>query len=150
LIRQGVEDAQSIRTERQAEAGGTAAQASSFQTILAGQTIVIRKNSTGVEIVQPRINLIEGANITITIADDSVNSEADVTFALSSSPDVATSYKVAGNKVLGARGAAVADVTSPDATDLASAITLANELKARLNTFISRFRVTGGHGSIDD
>lgn len=64
--------------------------------------------------------------------------------------NVVTEYKVGGNKVLGARGAAVAAVASPDATDLATAQTLVNEIKAQLNTFISRFRVTGGHGSIAD
>jgi hypothetical protein len=34
-------------------------------------------------------------------------------------------------------GAAVAQVTSPDATDLATAITLANETKAKLNALLT-------------
>jgi hypothetical protein len=65
---------------------------------------------------------------------------------LPASPDAATSYRVGGNDVVKARGAAVADVTSADATDLPSAITLANETKAQLNTLLARLRSTTGHG----
>jgi hypothetical protein len=57
-----------------------------------------------------------------------------------------TQFKVGANKVVGARGAAVADVASPNATDLASVITLANEIKAQLNTAFARLRSTTGHG----
>lgn len=60
--------------------------------------------------------------------------------------DAATSYEVGGTKVVGARGAAVADVASADATDLATAITLVNELKAQVNTGFARLRSTTGHG----
>lgn len=59
-----------------------------------------------------------------------------------------TEFKVGVNKVVGARGAAVADVASADATDLASAITLANETKAQLNTLLARVRAATGHGLI--
>lgn len=99
---QGVDEAQDIRTERQAEEGGTAAQQSAFGTILEGQSLVTRKNSSGAEVVQPRMNLIEGPNITITLADDPVNSEADITLGVVASPSV-TSVLVAGTKVVGAR-----------------------------------------------
>jgi hypothetical protein len=57
--------------------------------------------------------------------------------------DVTTSYEVAGVKVVGARGAAVADVASADATDLATALTLANETKAQLNALLARVRTHG-------
>jgi hypothetical protein len=57
--------------------------------------------------------------------------------------DVTTSYKVAGTKVLGAQGAAVADVASADATDLATALTLVNELKTQVNTLLARQRAHG-------
>lgn len=70
----------------------------------------------------------------------------NVTFG--SSINVATSFKVATVKVVGAQGAAVADVASPDAVDLASAITLANETKAQLNAWLSRARAATGHGLI--
>lgn len=60
--------------------------------------------------------------------------------------EVTTDLKVNGNKVIGARGSAVADVASPDATDLATAITLVNEIKAQLNTAFARLRSTTGHG----
>lgn len=62
--------------------------------------------------------------------------------------DVTTSYEVAGVKVVGARGAAVADVASADATDLATVLTLANETKAQLNTLLARVRAATGHGLI--
>lgn len=63
-----------------------------------------------------------------------------------------TSFNVGANKVVGARGAAVAAVATADAGVAydATAQTLLNEVKAQLNTFMSRFRVTGGHGSIAD
>lgn len=62
--------------------------------------------------------------------------------------DVTTSYEVGGVKVVGARGAAVADVASADATDLATVIALANETKAQLNTLLARVRAATGHGLI--
>lgn len=62
--------------------------------------------------------------------------------------DATTSYEVAGVKVVGARGAAVADVASADATDLATAITLVNETKAQLNLLLARVRAATGHGLI--
>lgn len=43
----------------------------------------IRKNSTGSDFRRGRINLIEGTNITLTVADDPTNNEVDVTIASS-------------------------------------------------------------------
>ena len=40
---------------------------------------IIRKNSAGSDFMRRRINLIEGANITLTVADDPTNNEVDVT-----------------------------------------------------------------------
>jgi hypothetical protein len=57
-----------------------------------------------------------------------------------------TAVKIATNQIIGARGAAVADVASANATDLATAITLVNELKAQVNTLLARLRSTTGHG----
>lgn len=48
-----------------------------------------------------------------------------------------------GDQVVGTQGAAVADAASADATDLASAITLVNELKAQLNEALARLRDHG-------
>jgi hypothetical protein len=62
--------------------------------------------------------------------------------------DLTTSLKIAGTKVVGARGTAVADVASADATDLATVITLANETKAQLNALLNRVRTATGHGLI--
>ena len=42
-----------------------------------------RKNSAGSIFRRSRVNLIEGANVTITMADDSANDEIDVTIAAS-------------------------------------------------------------------
>lgn len=57
--------------------------------------------------------------------------------------DLTTSLKIAGVKVIGAQGAAVVNVASADATDLATVITLANETKAQLNALLARVRAHG-------
>lgn len=41
----------------------------------------VRKNSTGSDFRRARINFIEGANVTLTVTDDSTNNEVDVTIA---------------------------------------------------------------------
>lgn len=46
---------------------------------------IVRKNSAGSDFARRRINLIEGANITLTVADDSTNNEIDITIAGASS-----------------------------------------------------------------
>ncbi len=45
--------------------------------------VQVRKNSTGSTFTRRRVNLIEGANVTLTVADDSGNDEVDVTIAAS-------------------------------------------------------------------
>ena len=47
--------------------------------------VTVRKNSGADVGTQPRINLIEGANVTLTVTDDGANNEIDVTIAASSS-----------------------------------------------------------------
>jgi hypothetical protein len=59
-----------------------------------------------------------------------------------------TALKIGANQVISARKAAVADVASVDATDLATVITLANETKAQLNALLNRVRASTGHGLI--
>jgi hypothetical protein len=140
-----LESAGDIRTDRQAEEAGTLA-AESFGLIREGVAVIVRKNGGADVGSRPRLNLIEGANIVLTVADDAIQSEIDITIALSANPDVTGEYRVSGNAVVKARGAAVADVASPDATDLATAITLVNEIKAQLNTAFARLRSTTGHG----
>lgn len=54
-----------------------------------------------------------------------------------------TGFKVGVNYVVKARGAAVADVASADATDPPTVITLANETKAQLNALLARVRAHG-------
>jgi hypothetical protein len=71
-----------------------------------------------------------------------------LTLSLPASPNVTTGYNVGGNQIIGTRKAAVADVASPNATDLATALTLANETKAQLNALLSRLRASTGHGVI--
>lgn len=63
-----------------------------------------------------------------------------------------TSFNVGANKVVGARGAAVTSVATADAGAVydAAAQTLLNEVKAQLNTLLTRLRATGGHGLIAD
>ena len=43
--------------------------------------VTVRKNSGADVGTEPRLNFIEGANITLTIVDDAVNSEIDITIA---------------------------------------------------------------------
>lgn len=43
--------------------------------------VKLRKNSAGPVLSRSRLNLIEGSNITITVADDSTDNEVDVTIA---------------------------------------------------------------------
>ena len=56
--------------------------------------------------------------------------------------NVTTEYRVAGNKVVGARGAAVPDATGGAVID--------TEARAAINALLARFRVTGGSGAIAD
>jgi len=42
-----------------------------------------RKNSTGTTFVRPRINIIEGTNVTVTMTDDPTNNEIDIEIAAS-------------------------------------------------------------------
>lgn len=48
------------------------------------QKVGVRKNSTGTVFTRQQINLIEGSNITLTVADDAGTPEIDVTIAASS------------------------------------------------------------------
>jgi len=43
--------------------------------------VYVRKNSTGTVVRQPRLNLIEGSNVTITVSEDTVDGEVDITIA---------------------------------------------------------------------
>lgn len=43
----------------------------------------VRKNSAGTIFSRPQINFIEGTNVTLTVADDAINNEIDVTIAAS-------------------------------------------------------------------
>lgn len=43
----------------------------------------VRKNSTGTVFERRRLNLIEGSNVTLTVADDAGNDEVDITIAAS-------------------------------------------------------------------
>jgi hypothetical protein len=77
---QGIEESIDIRTQREASDASVAVEADR-NAVVAGQSIAVRKNSGGAESVRPRLNLIEGANITITLVDDGVNDEMDITIA---------------------------------------------------------------------
>lgn len=57
--------------------------------------VAIRKNSTGSDFTRRRVNLIEGSNVTLTVADDSGNEEVDVTIAAATGGGTAN-YQVNG------------------------------------------------------
>jgi hypothetical protein len=97
------------------------------------------------------INGAGGTNISVT--GGPITGSGTLTISISATPtfttvNATTQYNVAGTKVLGAQGAAVADVASADATDLPTVITLANEIKAQFNTWLARARAATGHGLI--
>lgn len=48
-------------------------------TVNANARVGVRKNSTGSTFLRRRINVIEGAGIALTVADDSPGEEVDVT-----------------------------------------------------------------------
>lgn len=48
-------------------------------TITSNARVGVRKNSTGSTYLRRRLNIIEGSGITITVADDSVDEEVDIT-----------------------------------------------------------------------
>jgi hypothetical protein len=50
-------------------------------TFVPASKLQVRKNSAGTVFGRHRINLIEGSNVTLTVADDSGNDEIDVTIA---------------------------------------------------------------------
>lgn len=47
----------------------------------ANARVGVRKNSAGSTFTRRRVNLIEGTNVTLTVADDSNNEEVDVTIS---------------------------------------------------------------------
>lgn len=62
--------------------------------------------------------------------------------------DVNGQVSIGANIVVKARGAAVADVASANATDLPTVILVANECKQELNLLLARVRAATGHGLI--
>lgn len=75
------------------------------------QKVAVRKNSSGSAVgTRQRINLIEGSNVTLTIADDSTNDEVDVTIASSGGSTIAV--KEANTNVVAA--ASAIDFTGAD------------------------------------
>jgi len=49
--------------------------------------VAVKKNSGAIVGIQPALNFIEGANITLTIANDAVNQEVDITIAAAGGGD---------------------------------------------------------------
>lgn len=130
------------------------------------ELIPIQAGAAGAELLNPVFIRTTGAisdiagllgpSLTVSTATNSISVTAaanDLAFAMASTVatnifNATTSFQQGGVKVVGAQGAAVADAASPDATDLATAITLVNELKAQLNTLLARLRASTGHGLI--
>jgi hypothetical protein len=52
--------------------------------VVKSDKVIVRKNSAGSDFIRRRLNLIEGSNVTLTVADDSANNEVDVTIAAAS------------------------------------------------------------------
>jgi hypothetical protein len=60
------------------------------------QTVNVRKNSTGSVFQQKQLNLIEGSNITLTVADDGVTGEVDITIDAAGSGQALDGWNAAG------------------------------------------------------
>lgn len=68
------------------------------------QKVTVRKN-TGADVgTRARINLIEGSNITLTVADDPVSTEVDVTIAVTDTPALTPNFVSYANAVFGGGG----------------------------------------------
>lgn len=82
---------------------------------------IVRKNSAGSEFTRRRVNLIEGANITLTVADDSGNNEVDVTIAAAGGAAGSTVYarKTSDQNVT---SATFVDITGLTVSVLANAV----------------------------
>lgn len=109
-------------------------------TVTLAGTLAVANGGTGA-------TTAAGARTSLGAAASGVNTDISQLNG-ASQVDVSTSFKKSGVKVVGAQGASVADVASADATDLATALTLANETKAQLNTLLARLRAATGHGLI--
>lgn len=69
-----------------------------------------RKNSTGTVFIRPRINIIEGSGVTVTMADDATDNEIDITIATAGGAGdmvLADVQIVTGAKTFGTIGGAV-------------------------------------------
>lgn len=104
-------------------------------TVALGGTLAIANGGTGAVTAAAARTALGAAASSVNTDITQLNGASQV--------DVTGSYKKSGVQVVGAQGAAVADASSPDATDLATAITLVNELKAQLNTAFARLRAHG-------
>ena len=83
-------EARDISVERLANQAAPGESASAFSVVREGQAVVIRVNGGSDAGSQPRVNLIGGTNILISAAEDTVNSEIDVTISVSGIDPVAT------------------------------------------------------------
>lgn len=76
-----------------ANAAATGSAAFASRRDHAHRSYVVRKNSGGSDFIRGRLNLIEGTNVTLTIADDSGNDEVDVTIDAAGGGGAATHVK---------------------------------------------------------
>jgi hypothetical protein len=134
--------------DRRAHEG--AAEADSFRVaVLEGQSVVVRVNGGADVGARPRLNFVPGANISLLGVDDSVQSEIEITIALSANPDVSGEYRVDGVRVVGNRKTGwtlptgTATRTGFD-TSTATVTQLAEAFKA----LIEDLHANAGHGLI--
>lgn len=85
----------------------------------ANARVGVRKNSAGSTYARRRLNLIEGSNVTLTVADDSGSEEVDITIAAASSSSSLTWFNVLDY-------GAVGDGTTNDQSAINSAIAALN------------------------
>lgn len=107
---------------------------------------IVRKNSTGSEYTRRRLNLIEGSNITLTVADDSTDNEVDVTIAAasggsgawsftgSSSTSITFSLTSAPVDVLDCQSSSAVTVTLPSAATAGGGKVIAIKREAAVNS----------------
>lgn len=112
--------------------------------------VQVRKNSAGSTFTRRRVNLIEGSNVTLTVADDSGSDEVDVTIAAATSttfPNGTVIGGVSGTYATNADITAVipADDTIPQNTEGTQIISVSFAPSSTTSRLRATFAAFGAH-----
>lgn len=105
------------------------------------QKIEVTKNSGGVVGTRKQLNLIEGANVTLTVADDGVNDQVDITVASTDTTYTDEQAQDAVGTIL--TDTATIDFTYSDATPSITAAVIANSSVQKIEVVKNSGAVVG-------